>query len=34
VVEEVYEIQLYTGPIPPEECVVTHIAIQEIPKDD
>jgi hypothetical protein len=30
VVEEVYEIPLYTGPIPPDECVVTHIAIQEI----
>jgi hypothetical protein len=34
VVEEVYEIPLYTGPIPPDECVVIHIAIQEIPKDD
>ena len=30
VVEEVYEIPLYTGAIPPDECVVTHIAIQEI----
>ena len=34
VVEEVYEIPLYTGPIPSDECVVTHIAIQEIRKDD
>jgi hypothetical protein len=34
VVEEVYEIPLYTGAIPHGECVVTHIAIQENPKDD
>lgn len=34
IVEEVYEIPVYTELIPPGECVVTQIAIREIPSDD
>ena len=33
-VEEVYEIPIHTGAIPPGECAVTDIAFQQILKDD
>ena len=33
-VEEVYEVPIHTGPIPPAECAVTDIAFQQLLKDD
>ena len=33
-VEEVYEIPVHTGSIPPGECAVTHIFFQPLPDHD
>jgi hypothetical protein len=33
-VEEVYEIPIHTGPIPPQECAVTQIFFERLPQDD
>ena len=33
-VEEVYEIPVHTGTIPPAECAVTDIAFERVLKDD
>jgi hypothetical protein len=33
-VEEVYEIPVHTGSIPPGECAVTHIFFQSLPDHD
>jgi hypothetical protein len=33
-VEEVYEVPIHTGPIPPQECAVTQIFFELLPEDD
>jgi hypothetical protein len=33
-VEEVYEIPIHTGPVPPQECAVTQIFFERLPQND